>query len=195
MRKLKSFKEIIPRDRAAFRRWLAKNFAQSESCWVVIFKKDVVKKNLTAVDVTEECLCYGWIDSLPSKRDAESFRLLISPRRPKSPWSLVNKKKIERLIKTKAMTVHGIRKIEAAKGDGSWSRLDLSDRLILPPELRALFAENPTAKKNFEAFTASSRRVILEWVYAARREDTKTKRITEVVELAARGLRANFNDE
>ena len=42
-------------------------------------------------EVVEECLCFGWIDSKPNKKDEQSYYLFIAPRKPKSVWSALNK--------------------------------------------------------------------------------------------------------
>lgn len=47
------------------------------------------------------------------------------------------------------------------------------------------------ARENFDAFPPSSRRLILEWVAQARRPETRQRRITETVDLAAVNVRAH----
>ena len=83
--------------------------------WVVIYKKHTGRSSVTYDEVVEEALCFGWIDSKPNKRDEESYFLFISPRKPKSVWSALNKKRIEKLLNENNMTAAGLQKIEAAK--------------------------------------------------------------------------------
>lgn len=142
--------------------------------------------------MSEEALCFGWIDSLPGKIDAERYKLLVSPRKPGSSWSKVNRDRIARLEKAGRIAAPAREKIEAAKRDGSWSRLDAVERLEVPPDLRAAFSGQAEALRNFEGFAPSSRRGILEWLGAARKDDTRARRIEEIVRMAALGLRANF---
>jgi uncharacterized protein YdeI (YjbR/CyaY-like superfamily) len=61
----------------------------------------------------------------------------------------------------------------------------------LPTELVEQLNANPTAKVFFEAMPPSSHRMILEWVYAAKTEETRVKRIAETVRLAAQGIKAH----
>jgi uncharacterized protein YdeI (YjbR/CyaY-like superfamily) len=86
------FKSVTPKSRADFRSWLSKHHQQTASIWVVIYKAASGKSNLTAADVAEEALCFGWIDSLPNKIDGQKYKLRVSPRKPKSAWSALNKR-------------------------------------------------------------------------------------------------------
>ena len=72
-------------------------------------------------DVVEEALCFGWIDCKANKRDAESFYLKFTPRKPKSNWSKTNRERVEKLIKERRMTPHGQALIDYAKAHGNWN--------------------------------------------------------------------------
>lgn len=93
------------------------------------------------------------------------------------------------------MTPAGLEKIKIAKENGSWSQLNLSDRLALPPELQTGLDKNKKAQKFFEAFSPSTKRAILEWIYAAKKSETKKARITKTINLASKGIRANFKEK
>jgi uncharacterized protein YdeI (YjbR/CyaY-like superfamily) len=187
----KSYLEVTPRSRSDFRSWLSKNHHQSESIWVVIFKSNSKEKNLTAADVAEEALCFGWIDSVPNKVDDDRYKLRVSPRRPKSAWSALNKRRVKKLIKAGLMTSHGLQKVELAKKDGSLRQLESSDRLEMPKELAVQFKKNKRAEAFYQNLAPSSQRPILEWIQSAKTEKTKLKRINETVRLALIGIRAN----
>jgi len=60
---------------------------------VVIAKKDSSISSATTEEVVEETLCFGWIDSKGNTVDAERYKLWLAPRRPKSGWSAVNKRR------------------------------------------------------------------------------------------------------
>lgn len=182
---------FTPKSRADFRKWLQKNYKQKNSVWVVIFKISSGKVNLTVSDVVEEALCFGWIDSIPGKIDAEKYKLLVSPRNPKSAWSAVNKLRVKKLIGLRLMRSPGLLKVKQAKQNGSWTKLNASDRLEMPTELVSGLRKNQKAKLFFEAVAPSSKRAILEWINAAKTTETRMKRIRETVVLAAKGVRAN----
>jgi len=116
--------------------------------------------------------------------------LLVGPRKPGSTWSAANKKRIAGLQSNGLMTPAGQKKIEEAKKDGSWTFLDEVEKLIAPDDLVAAFARNKTARENYESFNASARKIILLWIKTAKRDDTRAKRISETVRLAAKGLKA-----
>ena len=117
--------------------------------------------------------------------------LYVCPRRPKSPWSRVNKRHIEALLAADLMHPAGLRQIEQAKADGSWSVYDEVEDLIIPPDLAAALADNPAAQANFAAFSDSSTKGILWWIKSAKRPATRQKRIAETVRLAADNIKAN----
>ena len=187
----RSFETITPKSRSDFRIWLKKNYKRTTSVWVVIYKISSGKVNLTASDVAEEALCFGWIDSVPGKIDSEKYKLRISPRKPTSAWSAVNKIRVKMLITSKLMMPPGLAKIKLAKRNGSWNKLNASDRFEIPKELSAGLKKNKKAGEFFHSMAPSSRRAILEWINAAKKMDTRIKRIKETVHLAARGIRAN----
>ena len=99
------------------------------------WKKAAGARHVPYSDVVDEALCFGWIDSLPRKLDADRTMVRLSPRKPGSAWSAVNKTKIERLLADGRMTNAGLAAIDRAKADGSWSLLDSIATLSPPPDL------------------------------------------------------------
>jgi uncharacterized protein YdeI (YjbR/CyaY-like superfamily) len=85
----------------------------------------------------------------------------------------------------------GLAKVEAAKQDGSWNALDAIEALEIPPDLAQALMAYGEATQNFEAFPKSAKRGILEWIAAAKKAETRAKRIQETAQLAAENLRAN----
>ena len=179
-----------PKTRTEWRKWLAANHAISTGIWLVLIKKGARIPGLTYADAVEEALCFGWIDSRPGTLDAQQYKLYMSPRKPGSVWSKLNKQRIRRLVKEGRMTPAGLVKIEAAKKDGSWNTLDEVDRLVIPADLLEQLSANPEAKRNFEGFSSSSRKIILFWIASAKRAETRQKRIEETVRLAAQNVKA-----
>lgn len=181
------------RNRAELRRWLEEHQDRTTAVWLVTYKKSGARPefHLAYSDVVDELLCFGWIDSRPAKLDADRSMLLIAPRRIGSAWSGINKRKVERLIAVDRMTEAGLARIEAAKRDGSWSRIDEAQTLQVPDDLAAALDDDPAAADNWNAFPPSSRRAILEWIATARKPQTRAARIEETVRRAALGRRAN----
>jgi uncharacterized protein YdeI (YjbR/CyaY-like superfamily) len=176
---------------ADWRNWLLKNYANQKAVWLIIFKKTSATPSVLYPQAVEQALCFGWIDSKPNKRDAESYYQFFTPRNIKSNWSGVNKKKVANLIKTKQMHPAGLAVIEQAKKNGTWQALNNVDNLIIPQELEALFENDTQAKTNWQAFPPSAKRGILEWILNAKTTTTKNKRILETASLAHNNIRAN----
>jgi uncharacterized protein YdeI (YjbR/CyaY-like superfamily) len=176
--------------RAAWRAWLAANHTQSASIWLVLNRKGSGLPHLPAEEAAEEALCFGWIDSRPAKLDAQRSMLLVSPRRPGSAWSGVNKRRVEKLRAAGLMAPAGLAAIERAKADGSWALLDGASALEEPADLKA--ALNGAALEAWQGFPPSHRRANLEWIAQAKRPETRAARIAEIARLAALGQRANI---
>ena len=174
-----------PRDRAEWRAWLEQHYATSSSIWLIAFKQSSGKQNLSYEEAVQEALCFGWIDSRRDTLDAERNVQLFTPRKPGSPWSRVNKRRIEQLIAEGRMTPAGMAKIEAAKEDGTWSSFDAVEDLIVPGDLAAALVASPAAHAAFHAFSPSVRKQLLWWVVSAKRQDTRARRIDQLVAEAA----------
>jgi uncharacterized protein YdeI (YjbR/CyaY-like superfamily) len=186
---LSSFPQIYPASRAEWRAWLAANHAQTGSVWLVLPKKGSGLDGVAYPEAVDEALCFGWVDSLPRKLDDARSLILMSPRKPKSNWSAVNKAKVARLLADGLMTPAGQALIDAAKANGTWDALNGVDALETPDDLAAAFT--PQARVFWEAFPRSAKRGILEWILNARTPETRARRIAETAGCASRNERAN----
>jgi uncharacterized protein YdeI (YjbR/CyaY-like superfamily) len=185
---------ILADSRASWREWLSANHARTTGVWVVTRKKAAVRKDeahVSAQDLNEECLCFGWIDSKPGKVDGKRTALLCTPRKAGSGWSKLNKDRLERLLAQGLVAPPGMAAIERAKADGSWTMLDAVDALVVPDDLTKALARFANARTNFDAFPPSARRGILEWISQARTEATRAKRVAQTADLAEQDIRAN----
>ncbi len=107
--------------RAEWRTWLQQHHQTERSVWLILYHKKSTIPCVDRIEATEEALCFGWIDSLCKKRDAESCYLTFSPRNPKkSNWSPPNRERAERMIEAGLMTVYGQQQIDIAKQTGRW---------------------------------------------------------------------------
>jgi len=138
-------------------------------------------------DAIQEALRFGWIDSVVRPMDEERYKHRFSPRKKGSTWSESNKARVKRLMDEGLMTPAGTAKIEEAKADGSWDLLRRLEGEGLPADLAAALEANPQAKKNFETYTPSARKMYLWWLADAKRPETRVGRIAKVVEMAMNG--------
>ncbi len=181
------YEDVLMSSREEWRGCLEANHAHSPGIWLVTYKKGSGKPHLPYDDIVEEALCFGWIDSRPNKLDAERSKLLLTPRKPGSPWSALNKRRVEKLVAEGLMTPAGLAKIEAAKRDGSWAALDAAEALEEPPELGAALAANPGARRGFDDFRDSVKKPLLYGVTSAKRPETRARRIEQIVAGAKAG--------
>jgi uncharacterized protein YdeI (YjbR/CyaY-like superfamily) len=185
-------KELLIESVAELRGWLAANHESARGVWVTTWKKDSGEPYVPRGELVDAALAYGWIDSRPRKVDEWRTALLITPRKPTSAWSRVNKDKVEMLIADGRMAAPGLKAIERAKANGSWEKLDDVEAGTVPDDLEVAFDRHPGAREQWDAFPRSARRAILEWIAQAKaRGNARAKRVTETAELASRGERAN----
>lgn len=176
---------VYASNRQAWREWLAKNHRTSLGIWLIYYKVNSGKPSVRYNEAVKEALCFGWIDSKAKSLDEDRYQQVFTPRKPKSVWSKLNKQYVEELIEQGLMTEAGLEKIEAAKQNGSWSTLDAIEALIVPVDLMQALAANETAQRNFEAFSNSSKKIILFWISSAKRPETRLRRIEQTVSSAA----------
>jgi uncharacterized protein YdeI (YjbR/CyaY-like superfamily) len=178
---------ITVRSRAELRDWLAAHHADPGPVWLAAYRKHH-PDYMSPEDGTEELLCWGWINSTPRALDDDRSMILIAPRNPTSAWSAVNKALVEKARASGAMTPAGEAKIAIAVANGMWDFLNDVDALIDPPDLTKALAATGTAAF-WSAQPRSIRRGTLEWIKTAKTAETRAKRIRDVTDSAAQGLR------
>ena len=147
------------------------------------------ERYLAYEEIVCEALCWGWIDSKARSMDDLRSALLLTPRKPASKWSRSNKIRVAQLEAAGRMAPPGRAAVEAAKTSGTWTALDDVENLVEPAVLKSALDAAPEARANWDAFPRSARRASLEWIAAAKRRETRDRRIAETVELAAQNLR------
>lgn len=178
-----------PADRKEWRQWLIEHHHIKLSVWVIFNKAKSGKRSLTWSESVDEALCFGWIDSKALTLDEHRYKQFFSRRKPKSVWSRINKEKIDRLIADGLMTEAGLRSIEIAKENGSWTSLDEAENLIIPKDLEKAFKQHKGSKTFFTGLSKSVRKGMLTWIAMAKLPETRQRRINEVAELGAKGVR------
>jgi uncharacterized protein YdeI (YjbR/CyaY-like superfamily) len=179
-----------PADRTAWRAWLAANHDTIRGVWVVSWRKASGRDPIPNEDLVEEAICFGWIDSTVNTLDEERALQLMTPRRPRSGWTRLNRERAAALDAQGKMTDAGRRAVEVARANGSWTIYDAVEDLLEPDELADALDASPAARAAWDAFPPSARKQMLWWVVAARRPQTRTTRIARIVSEAARGRRA-----
>lgn len=173
-----------------FREWLHENHNKSEGIYLIFYKVDHEKESMRWEEAVRVALSYGWIDSTVKSLGDGKRRQYFCPRKPKSVWSRVNKDHIKELTAAGLMHQSGLKAIEIAKQNGSWIALDDVENGVIPDDLQEAFTHNKAAFKNYENFSRSQRKSYLYWLNCAKRIETRQKRIAEIINLCAQGVKS-----
>lgn len=177
------------RSQAQFRKWLATNATKQAELWVGFYNKASGKGGLTYREALDEALCFGWIDGVRKSLDAESYVQRFTPRKKKSYWSAVNTRRAEELIKEKRMAPPGLKAFEA-RDVAATARYSFEREapIFEPADIRT-FKANRAAWTFFEAQPPYYRKLMVLRVVSAKKEETRRKRLEELMAVSAAGQR------
>lgn len=177
------------RDAGHFRSWLDEHHDRHAELWVGFYKKGAGQTGLdypTAVDVA---LCFGWIDGIRKGLDEVSYVNRFTPRKPRSIWSRVNIAKVEALIARGEMHQAGLnayaKRDEARSGVYSFEKRPEA----FPAAMERRFRAKRAAWSFFGEQPPGYRRLAIWWVTSARRDETRERRLTQLIDVSARGMR------
>jgi len=173
----------------AFRAWLEKNYARDGELWIGFFKKSTKKRGATYAEVLDEALCYGWIDGVRYNVDKISYKIRFTPRKPKSIWSLVNVRHVQRLKKAGKMTEPGLKVYEARERHRTGIYAFEQKRPGLQEKYKTLFRVNTAAWKFFSSQAPWYQRTAGFWVSSARQEETRQRRLAQLITDSEKGKR------
>ncbi len=181
-------KQVYVKTRKEWRNWLKLHHDKSNGIWLVFHKKQTGKPSLEYDEAVEEALCFGWIDSIIKKIDDEKYLRKLTPRKADSQWSELNKKRIAKLEKQGLMTEAGSAKVREAMSSGLWDKSDLPPATLqISKEFRSALEKSKKAKNFFNQLAPSYQRQFIGWIAAAKRQETKEKRIREAIALLKKG--------
>lgn len=173
--------------------WLKENHQKEAEVWLIYYKKATGEKCITYRESLEEAICFGWIDGLIKKLDEKRYVRRFTPRKKNSHWSKINKDLATRLIKENRMKAYGLQKIDEAKTNGKWNKAhDVSQKAVLPDDVKKALLTDPSAWKNFRRFTNSIQYRYIYWVNEAKRDATRQKRIFKLVEYARKNIKSSM---
>ncbi len=153
--------------------------------WLVTYKKHVSDKYVSVSEVLEELLCFGWMDGVKRKVDADRTLQLIALRRAQH-WAKTYKDRAAWLNGEGGMHESGLRSVEIFKEKGLWDFMDDVYAIIKPADLVEALNQYPDALANFNALAPSSQRFVLRWIKLDKTDKTYKKRISETARLAAK---------
>lgn len=173
-----------------WREWLHINHATSKGVYLIFYKVEHENDSMRWEEAVRVALCYGWIDSTVKSLGNGKRRQYFTPRNAKSVWSALNKRYIKELTDNDLMHKSGLTTIEVAKQNGSWTALDDVEKGIIPEDLQTEFDSNPKAFENYQNFSPSYRKGYLYWLNQAKREETRQKRINEIIHLCSKNIKS-----
>ena len=182
----KPIKTLDVRSRAQWHAWLKKNHASVAEIWLVFHKQHSRNKGVDREASVEEAMCFGWIDSLVRRLDDERYAVKFTPRKPDSRWSDVNRRRYASLEKRGLLQPAGRANAPTDKRAYTVRRRRPLDAPVPRYIERALKSE-PAAWRFFETLAPSYRRAYVGWIDAAKRAETRERRLREAVQRLAKG--------
>jgi uncharacterized protein YdeI (YjbR/CyaY-like superfamily) len=179
-------KTFLARTLDEWRDWLAEHHDSESEVWLVFHKQHTGVASIDYKDALDEALCFGWIDSLVKRMDDKRFARKFTPRREDSRWSDVNRKRYAELEASGRLKPPGLNRPPTDHTYGPRQpRLELPSKL--PAYIEIALKKRPSALRYFETLTPARRRPYVAWIESAKREETKARRLKEVIRLLAAG--------
>ena len=167
---------------------IEEHHATSPGVRLVLTKKGGSDTTITWASAVEELLCFGWIDGQAGKRDEDSYTVRITPRRPMGSWSQRNVALVATLEEQGRMTDAGRAAVEAARADGRWDAAYAGPATRqVPNDLAAAIGAQPDAQAMFDVLTSANRFALIHRVESMKRAESRARKVTEMVEMLARG--------
>ena len=175
---------------AAFGAWLEEHHDTETEVLVGFWKAATGRPSLTWSESVDEALCHGWIDGVRRRVDDERFTIRFTPRKARSNWSLINVRKVAELTAQGRMRPAGLAAFEARREtDTGVYSFERAREARLEPAAEARFRAEPAAWEWFERQAPSYRRTALHWVVSAKRQETRDRRLEQLVADSAAGRR------
>jgi uncharacterized protein YdeI (YjbR/CyaY-like superfamily) len=174
---------------ADFRNWLAKNHASAAELLVGFYKKDSGKPSITWPESVDEALCFGWIDGVRRRIDDVSYSIRFTPRKKTSTWSAINIARVAELTKLDRMQPAGLRAFEHRREEKSAIYSYENETRTLPAEDEKKLRAHKKAWEFFNAQPPGYRRLSIYWITSAKKEETRARRLTTLIDDSANGRR------
>jgi uncharacterized protein YdeI (YjbR/CyaY-like superfamily) len=168
--------------------WLEEHHETESEVYVGMYKAHTGKPSMTWSEAVDQALCFGWIDGRANRIDEDSWMQRFTPRRAGSNWSKVNIEKVAKLKEAGLMRPAGLKAFEARKDEksGVYS-FEQRHEAKLTEEYEQRLRANPAAWKYWEARPPGYRTTATYWVMSAKREETRERRLNQLIEDSASG--------
>jgi uncharacterized protein YdeI (YjbR/CyaY-like superfamily) len=167
---------------AEFRTWLERNHATETELLVGFHKRATGTPCMTWPESVDEALCFGWIDAIRRRIDANTYSIRFTRRKPTSIWSAINVRKVEALRAAGKMMPAGERAFAHRKAHKTAVySFERTEAPVLPPAYARRFRANKAAHAYFEAQPPWYRRTSIHWVISAKKEETRERRLETLI--------------
>jgi uncharacterized protein YdeI (YjbR/CyaY-like superfamily) len=156
---------------------------------VGFWKTKTGKASITYQEALDEALCFSWIDGIRRSLGEESYPIRFTPRKPRSIWSAVNIKRVGELTELGQMQPSGLKAFNDRAPERTGLYSNEQDTLQLDPAYEEQFRATPQAWDFFQSQPPSYRKPALWWVMSAKKEETRLRRLTILIEDSAAGRR------
>ena len=166
-----------------------RNHDSALAVFIGYYKKGVAKAAMTYPEAVEEALCYGWIDGITYRMDAETTATRFTPRRKTSSWSAVNIAKMAELKAAGRLHQAGLRAFE--ERDRRKDAIYSYERppAEMPADMLARLKADTAAWAFWEGERPSFRKQVAWWVTSGKQPETNERRFAELLETARVGTR------
>lgn len=171
------------------RKWFEVHHASAAELWVGYYKKDSGKPSISWPESVDEALCFGWIDGVRKSVDDISYKIRFTPRKPRSIWSAVNIKRAQELMEQGLMQPAGLRAFQARTENRSGIYSYEQRSLELPDRYGKKLKKHPAAWEFFQAQPPSYRKAANWYVLSAKKEETRLKRLEQLIAHSEAGRR------
>jgi uncharacterized protein YdeI (YjbR/CyaY-like superfamily) len=176
------------RDGESFEQWLDRQPADAAGAWLKLPKKSAGEPGLTKSEAIDAALCHGWIDGQLDTYDNTHWLVRFTPRRARSKWSEVNRRRATELLAEGRMRASGLAQIEAAKADGRWDAAYApASSAAVPADLQQALDASPKAAAFFSTLKGANRYAILYRIGSVKRPETRARKIADYVAMLERG--------
>ena len=171
------------------RKWFEVHHASAPELWVGYYKKDSGKPSISWPESVDEALCFGWIDGVRKSVDDISYKIRFTPRKPRSIWSAVNIKRAQELMEQGLMQPAGLRAFQARTENRSGIYSYEQRSAELPDRYGKRLKKHPAAWEFFQAQPPSYRKAANWYVLSAKKEETRLKRLEQLIAHSEAGRR------
>jgi uncharacterized protein YdeI (YjbR/CyaY-like superfamily) len=169
------------RDPAALRAWFAAHHECATELWVGYYKKETGRASITWPESVDEALCVGWIDGLRKSLGHVAYMIRFSPRKRTSIWSAINIRRVGVLRAGGRMRPAGLKAFGARRENRSGIYAYEQRSAEFPAPYDAEFRKHRAAWTYFQSRPPGYRKSLGWWVVSAKREETRRKRLAELV--------------